>query len=464
MKQTLQLRLGQQLTMTPQMQQAIRLLQTPAIELKAEIQEALESNMMLELEEDDGAPAEDEAPADEAIDEAAPEEDWDEPTLDWSSTPTAAAGPVPDEWQTAAPTSLRDYLLWQLDLTPFSPADACIAEVLIDCIDDDGYLHTDLDGIRTALPDGVDAGDDDIEAVLHRIQRFDPVGVGARSVAECLSVQLGQLGDGPVVELATRIVEGHLDDLAEGRSAALARAFEVDEDSVAEAAELIRSLNPRPGAGVSPPESDHIIPDVLVRKRGGEWVVELNPELLPRLRINPYYAELADNRSDEQERACLKQHLQEARWLLRSLRTRAETLLQVASFVVKHQRDWLEQGDTAMRPLVLRNVAEALEMHESTVSRATAGKYLLTPRGVVDFRRFFSNELMGGGGASATAVRAQIKRMIAAEEPDRPLSDGRIAVLLSEMGLQVARRTVAKYRESMSIPATPERRAMRQTP
>lgn len=455
MKQTLQLRLGQHLAMTPQMQQAIRLLQVPAVELQAEIQQALEANMMLEIvdEELDGETHDAEAT------------DWDEPLLDWSSAP---AGPSRDaaEWagdaQADLHADLHAHLRWQLELTPFGAVDAAIAATIIDCIDDDGYLHGGLEAVREALPHGLEAGDAELAAVLHRVQRFDPVGVAARSLAECLLVQLGQLRAGPVVQLARAIVEGHLDALADRGHAAIAKALGVDPGCVEEAADLIRTLDPRPGAGIAGTEAGYVVPDILVRRRDGHWSVEVNPELVPRLRVNPYYEGLAGSATDPGERACLKQHLQEARWLLRSLHTRAETLLQVASRVFDHQRDWLESGDTAMRPLVLREIAEALDMHESTVSRATAGKYVMTPRGLYEFRHFFSAGI-AADGASATAVRAQIKRMIAEENPGEPLSDGRIAARLAEMGLPVARRTVAKYRESMSIPATPERRAHRQT-
>jgi RNA polymerase sigma-54 factor len=456
MKQVLQLRQGQQLTMTPQMQQAIRLLQIPAAELKAEIQDALESNVMLELEEEEG---------EVTVTPREAEPYWDGPGSDWArASPSPGPGAASDEWQAPEPTTLYDHLHWQLDLTPFGPVDRAIAEVLIDGIDDDGYLHAELADLRAALPRDMEVTDGDMEAVLHRIQHFDPVGVGARTLAECLSIQLAQLQSGPVTDLAIRIADDHLEDLASGKSDKLPSVLDEDADTVEEAIELIRSLNPRPGTGLASADSGYTLPDVVVMRDGGEWSVELNPELLPKLRINPYYEQLATTRNDAEERACLKGHLQEARWLLRNLRTRADTLVLVADFIVRHQREWLLHGDTAMKPLILRDVSEALDLHESTVSRATAGKYLLTPRGMFEFRHFFSNELNPGSGASATAVRAQIRRLIDGEEPGKPLSDSRIATLLSEMGLQVARRTVAKYRESMAIPATPERRAMRHTP
>ncbi|MCA1798616.1 MAG: RNA polymerase factor sigma-54 [Xanthomonadaceae bacterium] len=468
MKQVLQVRLGQHLTMTPQMQQAIRLLQMSAVELKAEIQTALESNLMLEAVEDD-EPSDDDSAQDESTDEpvtdapdpadAAPAAEWEEPEMNWS-TESGGGTDAPD-WQPAAPEGLHEYLRWQVELTPFTHNDAQIAMTIVDYIGDDGYLHADLEEIVSALPDGDAPGIDEVEAVLHRIQHFDPIGVGARNLAECLSVQLGQKHpETPGLALARRIVAEHLSELADGNQRRLAAALGADAEELAEAAALVRSLKPRPAVQVEAPDAEYVIPDVVVTRRDDRWSVELNPELLPRLRINPYYAELARSGANNSDRACMRDHLQDARWLIKSLQSRAHTLLQVASFIVGHQGDYLDRGDVAMRPLVLREVAEALEMHESTISRVTANKYLHTPRGVVEFRHFFSAQLgtADGVGTSATAARARIRTLISGEDPGRPLSDGRIAELLTEKGLKVARRTVAKYRESMSIPPAPERR------
>lgn len=458
MKPALQLRLGQQLSMTPQLQQAIRLLQMSAVELKAEIQTALESNLMLEQLEDD-------AP-EEAGDERATRDgddfvgtDWDPAEPTWSSTP---AGGLADalEWQAAEPEGLREHLLWQLELTPFTPLDAAIAATIIDCIDEDGYLKASIADIASALLGETEAGDDEIEAVLHRIQQFDPVGVGARDLRECLQVQLGQLPPGTSgLTLAGRIVDGNLDDLAAGRLDTLRTCLSADAAALDDAIALVRNLNPRPGSSVAADDTQFVVPDVLVVRRDDRWAVELNPDLAPRLRINPYYAELARKPASADDGACMRSHLQEARWFLKSLQNRAQTLLRVATFIVEHQLAWLDQGDTAMKPLVLRDVAEALEMHESTISRVTANKYLHTPRGVFEFRHFFSGQLgTTDGGTSATAVRAQIRRLLADEDPLKPLSDGRIAELLADRGMRVARRTVAKYREGMSIPPAATRR------
>lgn len=443
MKQALQLRVGQQLTMTPQMQQAIRLLQMSAVELQAEVQEALESNLMLE--------------AVEAEPESEPEPGW----APWPVAPAAPVAGLPDN-QASEPPSLQGYLRWQLELTPFSAADARIALTLIEYIDDDGYLGASLDEIRAALPDGMDAGIDEIEAVLHRVQRFDPVGVGARSLAECLDVQLDQLDAAtPGLALARRLVNGHLEELAGHRHEALAKKLGVGGAELETAVTLVRAQHPRPGAGLSSAPTEYVVPDVIAVRRNGCWQAELNPELQPKLRINPAYARLArDPAQSTADHACMREHLQEARWLLNSLQQRARTLLRVANFIINHQSAFLDHGDTAMKPLILREVAEALEMHESTVSRVTANKWMHTPRGVVEFRRFFSGQLntADGGGASATAVRALIRRLVGEEDPRRPLSDNAVSARLAAMGYRVARRTVAKYREGMSIPPASGRR------
>lgn len=458
MKQALQLRIGQQLTMTPQMQQAIRLLQMSAVELQAEIQTALESNVMLEAVEDDGV-AESEPEPDDAEEPA----DWDdaELALDWSSEPAGVGGADPAEWQQAVPEGLHEYLLWQIELTPFTETDAQIALTILDYIGDDGYLEASLSEIAAALPDGCAAGADEIEAVLHRFQRFDPVGVGSRDVRECLLVQLSELpADTPDLATARAVVTDHLEDLGAGRFERIAAACGVAIDEVAGAVALVRSLRPRPAAGFEGGDADFVVPDVLVARRDGRWRVELNPETTPRLRINPYYHRLAQDGTSGDDRACLREHLQDARFLLKSLQSRAQTLLRVADFIVRHQQEWLDHGDVAMRPLVLREVADALAMHESTISRVTSNKWLHTPRGVFEFRHFFSSQLgtADGNGTSATAARAQIRQLVAGEDPRDPLSDGRIAEALTRMGLRVARRTVAKYREAMSIPPANERK------
>lgn len=502
MKQSIQLRLGQQLTMTPQLQQAIRLLQLSTVELQLEIQQALESNLMLEAVED----GEDEAGADAEADagpdgaETAPAAGADEGIDPGGEgpgeleAPAATTESIPDElpvdsgwedvydnaWLPASgddgeerevteirgstAETLRDHLLWQLNLTPFSETDAAIALAIIDAIDDDGYLSAPLEDICQGLAPELEVEAAEVEAVLHRIQRFDPVGVGARDLRECLLVQLAQLpAETPWRDEAIRLVDEHLNLLAGHDYAQLRRKLRLDETGLREVVELIRSLNPRPGSALPGPEPEYIVPDVFVRKQRGTWRVELNPEALPRLRINPRYAALVRRADSSEENAYLRSHLQEARWFLKSLQSRNETLLKVATCIVERQRAFLEYGEEAMKPMVLRDVAEAVGMHESTISRVTTQKYMHTPRGIYEFKYFFSSHVgtTDGGECSATAIRAMIRRLIAAEDPRKPLSDSKIAQLLHEReGVNVARRTVAKYREAMAIPPSNERRRL----
>jgi RNA polymerase sigma-54 factor len=491
MKPTLQLRLGQHLTMTPQLQQAIKLLQLSTLDLKQEIQDALESNLMLETEEERAAgqaeapkePAEvgagealagndinnerevrieaqtmpDELPVDTAWDDL-----YDSAPVGTPSAASSAGDPGSFLAQQSNHESLQDYLTWQMQLSHLSPLDQRIAEALIDSIDDNGYLRAPLEDIRAAL--GEEAPEtDEIEAVLHRIQAFDPPGVGARDPRESLLIQARQLG--PEYDSRERVIEildQHFDLLAAGDQAALKRKLKIDDEELAEAVHLIRSLNPHPGTAIPGEPPAYIEPDVFVSKRQGRWVVELNPDAAPRLRVNPTYAGMirrADNSSDN---VTLKNHLQEARWFIKSLQSRNETLLKVARAIVEFQQNFFEYGEEAMKPLVLRDIAETVEMHESTISRVTTQKYMHTPRGTFEFKYFFSSHVStsGGGEASATAIRALIKKLVAAEKPNKPLSDNKIATILAEQGIKVARRTVAKYRESMNIPPSNERKRL----
>ena len=490
MKPTLQLRLGQHLTMTPQLQQAIKLLQLSTLDLKQEIQDALESNLMLETEEDRRAadpPEKPDSPED-AVGAEAPANDinneqeiqiesrdmpdelpvdtaWEEiydsgPGL--GSTASSAGDPSDYLAQQSGPESLHDYLTWQMQLSHLNPTDERIAEAIIDSIDDDGYLHATLEDIVAAVDDP-EVETAEVEAVLHRIQAFDPPGVAARDPRESLLIQARQLSDDfDSRELVIEILERHFDLLAAGDPAALRRKLKITEEELAEAVQLIRSLNPHPGSAVPGAPPSYIEPDVFVSKRNGEWVVELNPDAAPRLRVNSTYAGMirrADNSSDN---VTLKNHLQEARWFIKSLQSRNETLLKVARAIVEAQQNFFEYGEEAMRPLVLRDIAEAVEMHESTISRVTTQKYMHTPRGTFEFKYFFSSHVStaGGGEASATAIRALIKKLVAAEKPNKPLSDNKIATILAEQGIKVARRTVAKYRESMNIPPSNERKRL----
>jgi RNA polymerase sigma-54 factor len=505
MKPSIQLRLTQHLTMTPQLQQAIRLLQLSTLDLKQEIQDALESNPLLETVEEgeireqgrlDAAATRTEAErsdagSDGADDTLGPDDrDYDgrdaEPELQATPADLPQDLPVDSAWedvyesvlppssgsrddestdvyaQRSAGQTLLDHLVWQLNLTRFSDTDRAIATAIIDAVNDDGYLTQSVEDIRAAFEDP-EIGVAEVEAVLHRIQCFDPPGVGARDPRECLLIQLRQLPeDVPHRAAALLLVCDHFELLASQDQAQIRRRLKLDEAELSGVIRLIRSLSPRPGSLVAGAEPQYVEPDVFVTKRGDAWRVELNPEATPRLRVNADYAALirrADNSLDNQ---FLKNHLQEARWFIKSLKSRNETLLRVATKIVEFQRGFLEHGDVAMRPLVLRDIADALGMHESTISRVTTQKYMHTPRGTLEFKYFFSSHVStaAGGEASATAIRALIRQLVAAERPDKPLSDSKIAEILGEQGIEVARRTIAKYREAMAIPPSNERKRL----
>lgn len=465
MKPALQLRMSQQLTLTPQLKLAIRLLQLSSLELEAEIRQALENNPVLEI---DGDPAFGEAPAephpepgevgsDEAADVEAADDDW---SLDLpSGAPAAAADEEDYEPQQAATEDLASHLLWQLNLCRLNPRDQLIARALVDALDAEGYLDESLQSLQETLSaDLSDLRLAEIEAVLHRVQQLDPLGVAARSLGECLAIQLRALDSGsPGRDLALRLT-GQLELLARNDRTRLKKRLGCEDAELDQAIALLRSLDPKPGAriGVSLPE--YVKPDVYVDRHGGRWRVRLNPDCQPRLAISRHYAALVSAASRE-DASYLRGHLQEARWLIRSLQTRNQTMLKVARCIVDRQQDFLERGPEAMRPLVLRDVAEAIGMHESTISRVTTRKYMHTPRGVFEFKHFFSSHVgtRDGGEASATAIQAMIRKLIAAEPPSKPLSDNALAKRLNAEGITVARRTVAKYREAMNIPASHER-------
>ncbi|HHH38831.1 MAG TPA: RNA polymerase factor sigma-54 [Sedimenticola sp.] len=499
MKQTLQLRLGQHLTMTPQLQQAIRLLQLSTLDLKQEIQEALESNFMLEMEEEgvarDQAREEDAAPAPADESGPAPEQGagetpaatGSEQEINVESSTIPEELPVDSGWDdvydsTLPPASgsasrevgdsdylsqrrtartLHDYLTWQLNLTAFSPDDRVVAETIVEAVNEDGYLSSSLEEIVAGLSEEV--GIEEAEAVLHRIQQFDPPGVAARDPRECLLIQLRQYPEEHHrLPLAITLVEDHFDLLAQQDRVQIKRQLKIDDQQLGEVMELIRSLTPRPGTLVADAETQYVVPDVFVYRSNGAWHVDLNPEATPRLRVNPEYVGLIRRADSSDDNVYLKNHLQEARWFIKSLISRNETLLKVATKIVEFQRGFFEHGEEAMRPLVLRDIAEALEMHESTISRVTTQKYMHTPRGTFEFKYFFSSHVNtdSGGECSATAIRALIRKLISAEKPKKPLSDNKIAGILSEQGIKVARRTVAKYRESMAIPPSNERKRL----
>jgi RNA polymerase sigma-54 factor len=476
LKPTLQLRLGQQLTMTPQLQQAIRLLQLPALELQAHVQDALETNVMLEsvdeANEPTGAfeapePREDvrvepsaektEQEFDE-VDVEVAEDPWTEPTAAVSDTVWSGDGDKSQEFADQRGQTLQDHLLWQLELARMSPHDLAVARAIVDAINDDGYLMDSLEEIERNLLPEIVCAPNDVARALAVVQALDPVGVGARTIAECILLQLGQLDPAtPQLDLARRIAAEHLNLVAEQQLGLLRRQLRVSDEEIDTAIALVRSCHPRPGATIHSATAEYVVPDVFVRRGEHGWLVEINPSTVPRIRVNQNYANMLGRNADH---SMLRTQLQEARWLLRSLEIRNETLLKVARSIVERQTAFFDQGDEAMQPMILKDVAAEIEMHESTVSRVTTAKYMHTPRGVFEFRYFFSSHVAANDGTemSSTAIRAKMRKLIAAEDAANPLSDGRIAELLSQEGIPVARRTVAKYREAMSIAPSNERK------
>jgi RNA polymerase sigma-54 factor len=471
LKPTLQLRLGQQLTMTPQLQQAIRLLQLPALELQAHIRELLESNVMLEpMDDSEGTGAfETLAETPQQIEE--PREAANEPTVEvleehWGEQ---SVGPSETPWQggdddreqefaDSTGQSLQDHLLWQLELAKLEARDLAIARAIVDAVSDDGYVTETLEEIASTLRPEIEASLAEVQHVLGFVQSLDPPGIGARSVGECIDLQLRQLDPAtPGLELARTIARQHLELVADRELALLRRELRSTEEELASALALVRSCHPRPGSTVSTGAPEYVVPDVFVRRTEHGWSVEMNPATLPRVRLNQSYANLIGRTASH---ASMRAQLQEARWLLKSLEIRHETLMKVARSIVERQSAFLEHGEEHMRPMILRDIAEAIEMHESTISRVTSGKYMHTPRGVFELRYFFSSQVEGadGSGTSSTAIRAKIRKLVKEEDPDVPLSDGRIAEVLSGEGIPVARRTVAKYREAMGIAPSNERK------
>ena len=476
MKQGLQLRLSQQLAMTPQLQQAIRLLQLSTLELQQELQQALESNPLLEQidthEEIDTRETQDSETLDtaDALEQKEmPEElpldaSWD--TIYTAGTPSGTSGDSIDDelpvYQGETTQTLQDYLMWQVELTPFSDTDRAIATSIVDAVDDTGYLTVPLEDILESMGDE-EIDIDEVEAVLKRIQRFDPVGVAAKDLRDCLLIQLSQFDKTtPWLEEARLIISDHLDLLANHDFRTLMRVTRLKEDVLKEAVNLIQSLDPRPGQSIQTGEPEYVIPDVLVRKHNGHWTVELNSDSIPRLQINQHYASMCNNARNDGDSQFIRSNLQDAKWLIKSLESRNDTLLRVSRCIVEQQQAFFEQGEEYMKPMVLADIAQAVEMHESTISRVTTQKYLHSPRGIFELKYFFSSHVNteGGGEASSTAIRALVKKLIAAENPAKPLSDSKLTSLLSEQGIMVARRTVAKYRESLSIPPSNQRKQL----
>lgn len=524
MKQALHLKIGQHLTMTPQLQQAIRLLQLSTLDLQQEIQQALENNPLLEVSEEEHEPevvsieeayeasyedahedsydssydeksetqlssSSDKLSTNDSESRSEPEDSFDGPDTDsewseqipselatdssWDDTfqqqsGSASSDDWPDNENDTREDTLQDHLHWQLNLTPMSDTDRMVAEAIIDGIDTDGYLKVSteelLEQFKEQEPDYfADAELDEIEAVLHRVQQFDPPGVAARDLSECLIIQLKQFGTNlPWCKEAIKLASDHLQLLASHDYRSLMRKLRVREEDLQAIISLIQSLNPRPGSSIISSQSEYVIPDVIVSKHRDEWVVTLNPDTSPRLRINTQYADLIRRADNSADNNYLKSHLQEARWFLKSLLSRNDTLLKVASEIVERQRDFLDFGEEAMKPMVLHDIAEAVSMHESTISRVTTQKFIHTPRGIFELKYFFSSQVTtaDGEGASSTAIRALIKKLVAGENSAKPLSDNKIAQLLKEQGINVARRTIAKYREALSIPPSNERKRL----
>jgi RNA polymerase sigma-54 factor len=501
MKQSLQLKLGQQLVMTPQLQQAIKLLQLSTLDLQQEIQEALETNPMLEVQEgqDPGTDADTETDRGDNTATAASEKEGlngstedSEPTHGSETDVSALGDSIPDDlpvdsaWEDvyqapmasshASPDSdfdfdsrntndetLTDHLHWQLNLTRMSDVDRVIALAVIDATDENGRLTIPIEDIWSSLTPDLDIDLDEVIAVLHRLQQFDPSGVCTHDLRECLLVQLHQLPvETPFLAEAKLVINRYINLLGNRDYAQLIRRSKIREPELKEVLALIQSLKPNPGQDIGTERTEYVVPDVFVAKRAGTWVVELNPDIAPRLRINADYANLVKRADNSADNTYMRDNLQEARWFLKSLQSRNETLMKVATRIVEHQRGFLEYGEEAMKPLVLHDIAQAVEMHESTISRVTTQKYMHTPRGIFELKYFFSSHVntATGGECSSTAIRALIKKLIAAENPRKPLSDSKITNLLAEQGIKVARRTIAKYRESLVIPPSNERKRL----
>lgn len=502
MKQTLQLKLGQHLTMTPQLQQAIRLLQLSTLELQSEIQEALDSNPMLEITEEGGSETssdannsdnkntesheasassnESDAPEvidtqDRAVDkqeqeipnELPTDSDWDDTYDSYSETFTASTRNNDGEMSgfeqvDSSSQSLQDHLQWQLNLSNCSDIDRVIGATIIDAIGDDGYLSVSLEEIHQSLVEQEEIELDEVEAVLHRVQDFDPPGIASRDLRECMLIQLSYYdNETPWLAEAKVLIGDHFDALAKREYPLIMRRMKLSETDMQTVILLVQSLNPRPGSHITEDQPEYIVPDVFVKKVKDQWRVELNPDITPKIGINSMYAKMA-HRNTSKDAAFLKNNLQEARWFIKSLMSRNDTLLKVATTIVDKQRAFFDYGEEAMKPMVMHDIAEIVEMHESTISRVTTKKYMHTPRGIFELKYFFSSHVAtaSGGECSATAIRAILKKLIAAEIPNKPLSDNKLATLLSDQGINVARRTIAKYREAMSIAPSNERKRL----
>ncbi|MGO3343935.1 MAG: RNA polymerase factor sigma-54 [Marinomonas sp.] len=490
MKQSLQLKLGQQLTMTPQLQQAIRLLQLSTLDLKQEIHEFLESNPLLEIDDEDYATAEtttrdpeeatskktesnsgEEARVDSEWTDNIPEElsidsNWDDTYQNSAAAVTPSnsyEGESDYESRNAPAESIQDHLIWQLNLTHMSDRDIEVAYAIIECVQSDGYLSISTEDIWESLASELDDLElDEVMAVQHRLQRFDPVGACSIDLRDCLLVQLEAFCKHPLYKSTYNLIDNHLALLGNRDFAQLSRKTRLKEEALKDVVALIQQLNPRPGSIIDADDTDYVIPDVSVKKLNNVWQVELNNDALPPVKINETYSAMATTASTSSDITYIKNSLQEAKWFMKSLQSRNETLLKVTSCIVNRQIDFFEYGEEAMKPMVLHDVAEEVGMHESTISRVTTQKYMHTPKGIFELKYFFSSHVntASGGECSSTAIRAMIKKLILEEPAKKPLSDNKLATVLAGEGIQVARRTVAKYREAMNIPPSNERKRL----
>jgi RNA polymerase sigma-54 factor len=501
MKQTLQLKTSQHLALTPQLQQSIRLLQLSTLELHQEIEQVLGENPLLERLDDpldrsvrllaDGAinsaPASSqagEAPAAQAggeegggsSDNASGDNGGDNgadsgeggseggDTADWGESGRGGNGGEDEDGRPqleASPVTLREHLMEQARLTCCAARDCALVELVVDALDDNGYLDEPLEDIHARLPAELEIEFDELRTALALVQSMDPPGVGARSAAECLALQIRRMPGVPLVtrRMALTIVEKYLSWFAQREFNKLKKALDCDDEDLREAQAVIRQCNPHPGAVFASDVSDFVVPDVIVRRAKDGWSVQLNPEVMPRLRVNSLYASLLKQGKSETQ---LSAQLQEAKWLIKNMRQRFDTILRVAQAIVDRQRNFFSHGAVAMRPLVLREIADTLGLHESTISRVTTQKYMLTPHGMFELKYFFGSHVAteAGGEASSTAIRALIVQLTGAEDPKNPLSDSKIAEMLGEQGMVIARRTVAKYREALKIPPVSLRKSL----
>ena len=474
MKQTLQLRVSQHLALTPQLQQSIRLLQLSTLELHQELEQMLTDNPLLERLDDpldhsvrllgDGAISQ--APSSPASEGSSEGGEGGSGEAEWSFDDVARSSKAPED-DNARPqleaheTTLREHLLGQLSVTVESRRDRALVELLIDALDDNGYLEESLDEILARLPEELEIEMDDLMVALKMLQSFEPAGVGARNASECLAIQIRRMEKVPFVtrRMALTLVEGYLELFAQREFNKLKKALDCDDEDLREAQAVIKRCNPHPGAAYAGDASDYVVPDVIVKRSKGGWQVTLNRDVMPKLRVNAMYANILKQNKGE---GSLSSQLQEAKWLIKNMRQRFDTILRVAQAIVERQRNFFSHGEVAMRPLVLREIADTLGLHESTISRVTTQKYMLTPHGMFELKYFFGSHVAteAGGEASSTAIRALIKQLIGAEDTKNPFSDSKITDMLAEQGMVVARRTVAKYREALKIPPVNLRKSL----